>query len=393
MNNESNYLGNILIVDDLPENIRLLSDILNEQGYQVRGVVKGSIVLNVAKSGWAELILLDINMPEMDGYQVCQHLQADPQTASIPVIFLSASNDLLDKVKAFRVGGVDYIIKPFQVEEVLARVTTHLKLCKLQNTLEQEVEARTLQLTLALQEADSANLAKSNFMANMSHELLTPLNAVIGYSEILKEEATEIGQEALFLPDLEKIHSAAHNLLGIIHNVLNLSKIDTDKIELNLETVTIFSIIEEVFATSKPLIYKSANTLVVNLPESDFDVYVDVFKVRSGLLNLLNNANKFTKKGIIILTVSSCRDGDRDFVSFRVTDTGIGIAPEHIKQLFKPFSQVDDSSTRKYGGVGLGLVLTEKFCRTMGGKIEVESEVGMGSHFTIKLPITVKPLN
>lgn len=382
--------GNILIVDDLPDNIRLLSDILQEEGYEVKGVVNGSMALNVANSGWPELILLDINMPEMNGYQTCAKLQANENTKPIPIIFLSALDDVFDKVKAFQVGGVDYITKPFQIEEVLARVKTHLQLRRLQKNLEREVAARTAQLSVALQEANAANTAKSNFLANMSHELRTPLNAVIGYSEILKEEAIDLEQEDIFVPDLDKISRAASGLLGIINNVLSFSKIERGKMELSLKATEVKSIVKKVVSKTKPLVYKNSNTLVVNLPESELTICADIDKVKHILFNILDNANKFTRKGIIILTVYAHHKDNQDWVCFEISDTGIGIAPEEQEKLFKPFSQVDDSSTRKYGGIGLGLLLAQKFSRMMGGSISVDSEIDRGSTFTIELPAQVE---
>ena len=381
---------NILIVDDLPDNIRLLSDILQESGYEIKGVVNGSMALNVANSGWPELILLDINMPEMNGYETCQKLQADERTSSIPIIFLSALDDVFDKVKAFKVGGVDYITKPFQIEEVLARVNTHLQLRNLQKNLELEVAAKTAQLKVALKEAEAANRSKTNFLAKMSHELFTPLNAVIGYSEILKEKASDLNQSEVFVPDLDKIGRAASKLLGMIHDVLSFSQIERGEMELSLEAVEVRTIVKPVVARIKPLIYKRANTLVVNLPESNLKTCTDIAKVRNILFNILDNANKFTRKGIIVLTISDRHIDNQDWLCFEIKDTGIGIPPEKQEQLFKPSSQVDDSKTRKHGGIGLGLLLAQQLCRLMAGSIKVESEVDLGSIFTVELPTQVK---
>ena len=381
---------NILIVDDLPDNIRLLSDILQEAGYEIKGVVNGAMALNVANSGWPELILLDITMPEMNGYETCQKLQADERTSSIPVIFLSALDDVFDKVKAFKAGGIDYITKPFQIEEVLARVNTHLQLRNLQKNLELEVAAKTTQLRMALQEAEAANHSKANFLAKMSHELRTPLKAVIGYSETLKEEAISLNQSEVFVPQLDKIGLAASNLLGMINDILSFSEIEQGEMRLSLEAVEVRTIVKPVVAKIKSLVYKHGNTLVVNLPESNLKICTDIEKVRNILFNVLDNANKFTNKGIIVLTIGDRHRDNQDWLCLEIKDTGIGIPPEKQARLFKPFSQVDDSSTRKYGGIGLGLLLAQKLCRLMAGSIRVESEVDLGSTFTIELPTQVK---
>lgn len=381
---------NILIVDDLADNIRLLSDILQEAGYEIKGVVNGSMALNVANSGWPELILLDINMPEMNGYQTCEKLQADERTSSIPVIFLSALDDVFDKVKAFQAGGVDYISKPFQIEEVLARVNTHLQLRNLQKNLELEVAAKTAQLKVALKEAEAANRSKTNVLAKMSQEFHTPLKAVIGYSEMLKAEAIALNQSEVFVPKLDKIGYAANNLLGMINDVLSFSKIEQGEMGLSLEVVEVITIVKPVVAKIKSLVYKRSNTLVVNLPESQVKICTDIEKVRNILFNVLDNANKFTSKGIIVLTIGDRHRDNQDWVYFEIKDTGIGIPPEKQQQLFKPASQVNDSSTRKYGGIGLGLLLAQKLCRLMAGTITVESEVDLGSTFTVELPTKIK---
>ena len=382
-------MANVLVVDDTPANLELLSIMLKRKGYSVRCVINGSLALKEAQSGWPELILLDIKMPEMDGYQVCQYLKVNENTSEIPVIFLSALDDAWDKVQAFAVGGVDYITKPFQIHEIIARVKMHLQLQNFNKTLKEQVEERTTQLKEALIKAEAANRAKSTFLANMSHELRTPLNAIIGYSEILQEESLALGKEEVFGPDLEKINFAAHHLLEIINNVLDLSKIDMGKMELNLEQVNINSIVKDVIARVKPLIEEGSNNLVINYSQQNLIMYTDVFKVCQSLFNILSNANKFTEQGTIALTVSYYNKNKQDWVRFCVRDSGIGIASEQIKQLFQAFTQVDGSSSRKYNGAGLGLVVAKQFCQMMGGDISVESEIGKGSQFTINLPAKV----
>jgi PAS domain S-box-containing protein len=243
------------------------------------------------------------------------------------------------------------------------------------------------ELDKAREAAEIANRAKSQFLANMSHELRTPLNAIILYTELLRDEATDRGLED-FLPDLKKIYGAAKHLLALINDVLDLSKIESGKMELMLEVFDVPAMIRDVVTTIEPLAQKNANRLEVHFPSDIGPMCADLTKVRQSLFNLLSNACKFTEGGTIRLEVArEQRDGN--WLSFRVADTGIGMTPDHLEKLFKPFSQVDPSATRRFGGTGLGLAITRHFCEAMGGDIEVESKPGVGSTFTIRLPAVV----
>jgi signal transduction histidine kinase/DNA-binding response OmpR family regulator len=248
-------------------------------------------------------------------------------------------------------------------------------------------------LIVSEREALAANRAKSDFLANMSHELRTPLNAVIGYSEMLQEELEDIGQDE-FIPDLQKIHGAGKHLLALINDILDLSKIEAGKMDLFLETFDVQPMLDDIVGTIRPLVEKNANVLTVVVPEGEDlgTMRADLTKVRQSLFNLLSNACKFTEKGGIFLEVareSAGGDGDADWLTFRVRDTGIGMTPEQMDKLFQVFTQADASTTRKYGGTGLGLVITRRFCQMMGGDVTVESEAGKGTTFTIRLPARV----
>ncbi len=248
-------------------------------------------------------------------------------------------------------------------------------------------------------EAEAANQAKSTFLANMSHELRTPLNAIIGYSEILMEDAEDFGLDD-FLPDLQKIHGAGKHLLSLISDVLDLSKIEAGKMELYLETFEVQAMIEEVVHTIQPLIEKNRNQLQLEIGEDVGLMHADMTKVRQALFNLLSNASKFTEEGTIRLAVQRQAveagngqphwTGDAGesgvWLTFEVADSGIGMTPQQVEKLFQPFTQADASTTRKYGGTGLGLTITQRFCQLMGGQVTVESEKGAGSTFTIWLP-------
>jgi len=249
------------------------------------------------------------------------------------------------------------------------------------------VQARILeaQARQAREEAESANRTKSAFLANMSHELRTPMNAIIGYSEMLVEEAGDLGQEE-FIPDLKKIHSAGKHLLGLINDVLDLSKIEAGKMTLYCEPIDVVTMVREVESTVQPLVEKNQNRLEVHLPDPPGMMHSDLTKVRQILFNLLGNASKFTQAGCVQLTVTRASENGTDWLRFSVQDSGIGMTPAQLSKLFQAFTQADASTTRKYGGTGLGLAISRKFCQMLGGDITVTSVEGQGSTFTMALP-------
>src|SRR5262247_3474536 len=244
-----------------------------------------------------------------------------------------------------------------------------------------EIEDKSRQLEVA-------DRHKSEFLANMSHELRTPLNAIIGYSEMLQEDAADLGAEQ-FTDDLKKINAAGKHLLELINAVLDLSKIEAGKMELYLESFDIPSLVHDIAAVIQPLAAKNSNRLDVQCPATVGAMRADLTKVRQALFNLLSNACKFTDKGAITLAVAREAIDGRETMIFHVSDTGIGMTSEQLAKLFEAFSQADAATTRKYGGTGLGLALSRRLCRMMGGDVTVESESGQGSTFTIRLPAEV----
>ncbi|HBE19103.1 MAG TPA: hybrid sensor histidine kinase/response regulator [Cyanobacteria bacterium UBA11149] len=395
--------GNILIVDDTPENLQVLSATLSERGYKVRGVIKGQMAIRAAKSAPPDLILLDIRMPEMDGYEVCQRLKADPQTHDIPIVFISALDEVLDKVKAFQAGGVDYITKPFQVEEVLARVENQLMICRLSHKLQeqnQKLQQEVQERIKAEKAAEAASQAKSEFLANMSHELRTPLNAILGFTQVMSRDSELNSEQREYLGIINR---SGEHLLELINDVLDLSKIEAGLISLYESIFDLYRLLdnlEEMFQIKAD----QKNLKLIFLVPSNVPQYVraDAKKLRICLINLLGNAIKFTEYGSITLRVSShqysvTRDGvqqttnnKQQTLNFEIEDTGQGIAPEEIDHLFEAFVQTE-TGKRSAEGTGLGLTITRKFVQLMGGDITVSSILGEGTKFKFSIKIAEAP--
>ena len=246
----------------------------------------------------------------------------------------------------------------------------------------QQMEEQRQSLKHTLELAEAANRAKSAFLANMSHELRTPLNAIIGYAELLEEDTADADQRA----DLQKIHTSGKHLLGLINDVLDLSKIEAGKVELQIDRFDVSQFLDQVISTMQPLLAKNGNRLELHAQAPLGDMTGDASRLRQVLLNLLSNAAKFTHNGEVRLNVSRRSNLNVESLVFEICDTGIGMSPEQLDKLFNPFVQADAATTRKYGGTGLGLSISRRLCEMMGGEITVQSELGRGSCFTVTLP-------
>ncbi len=412
----------ILIVDDNQNNLLSLHSLINEyiENVKVFNAESGiaALNINILMKKNVDLIILDVQMPEMDGFETAKIIQSRKKTRHIPIVFLTAAYKSEEfKKKGYGIGAADYLTKPIDTPQLISKIQTYLRFIqqerqhnRIELALESKVNERTTELLesnkllqqeiierkqmeekirWALEKAESVNLAKSQFLANMSHELRTPLNVIIGYSEMIEEEASDLGCDDL-KPDLEKIGLAAKHLLSLISDVLDITKIEAGKMEFFGETFAISQLIDEMIQSVQPLMDKQGNTFQATLSDELGKMYADATKLRQILLNLLSNAAKFTNNGRITLEVTSTSEQGKKGFNFIVTDTGIGIKSEKISQLFQLFSQVDSSSTRKHGGTGLGLVITKQFTEMMGGTISVESEFGKGSTFIVRLPEKMK---
>jgi signal transduction histidine kinase len=266
---------------------------------------------------------------------------------------------------------------PKDTIQLLQTFAAHSVLAIQNARLFREIEDKSRQLQLASEH-------KSQFVASMSHELRTPLNAIIGLTDMLVTNAARFGTEKAQEP-LQRVHRAGIHLLGLINQVLDLSKIEAGKLELNPQTVQLTPLIDEVIGTARELAQQNKNRLVVEVQENLGVLTVDPMRLRQILLNVLSNACKFTMEGEVKLQARRVADG-RDWIELSVSDTGIGMTPEQQAKLFEEFSQADSSTARRYGGTGLGLAITRKLVRMMGGDVTVKSEPGKGSVFTVRLP-------
>lgn len=395
----------ILIVDNSTFNLMLLTRILECQGATVITASTGESALYKAEQAFPDLILLDINLPDLDGYKICQVLKQEPILASIPVVFISGLKNTASKIKAFDVGGQDYITKPFHPQEVIVRVKQQLTNQELQKQLKNEIQQRkkseqaliqqSEELEQAKNSAEQANRAKSEFLANMSHELRTPLNAILGFSQVIEQtgELTQEQQDYLAI-----IRRCGHHLLQLINGVLDMVKIESGQITLSEKTCDLYQILRTLETIFKLKVRDKNITM-----EFQFDSYtpqyidMDETKLRQILLNLLDNAVKFTETGHVVLRSSTqpIQNSQVDqphwvgpkmvWLQFEVEDTGPGISHDELDLLFQAFVQTD-SGKRYNGGTGLGLAISKEFASLMNGDITVESSVGEGSIFRLRIP-------
>ena len=395
----------ILVVDDTPDNLSLMSNLLKDH-YEVKIANNGEKALKIAASDSPpDLILLDIMMPGMDGYEVCGLLKRNPATANIPVIFLTAKAEATDEKKGLELGAVDYITKPISPPVVLARVKNHLVLraandfLRDQNHfLETEVARRTKEVLANrdiaaknLQLADASRM-KSEFLANMSHELRTPLNAIIGFSEMLKDgllgDLSPQQKESV-----NDIFTSGKHLLSLINDILDLSKVEAGKMALELDPLPPAALVQAGLQVVREQAINQRVLLIADIEKGLDEVMLDGRKVRQILYNLLSNAVKFTPEGGQVSVVARRvgrhvlpGGGFEHYLEIAVTDTGIGISIEDQARLFQPFTQIDSTLARRYQGTGLGLAMVKQLAELHGGAVALLSTPNKGSTFTVWLP-------
>jgi signal transduction histidine kinase len=367
----------LLIVDDNKVNRLLLSRSVELLGHRIALAENGRIALDKLRKEPFDLLLLDIEMPELDGFAVLEQLKVDPKLRDVPVIVTSSIEGLDNIIRCIELGAEDFLPKPVNQVLLKARIGAILEKKRLRERLFDEIQDKNRQLELA-----SEN--KSQFVSSVSHELRTPLNAIIGLTEMMVTNAARFGTEKAMEP-LKRVNAAGKHLLGLINQVLDLSKIEAGKLELNPESVRLAPLIDEVIGTAGQLAAQNKNSLVVEAQENLGAITADPMRLRQILLNLLSNACKFTKQGEVKLTARKVANGD-NWIELAVCDTGIGMTPEQQAKLFADFTQADSLTARQFGGTGLGLAISRKLARMMGGDVTVASEPGKGSVFTVRLP-------
>jgi len=366
----------ILVVDDTPANLQLLSGMLKKRGYRVRPVPSGKLAIQAVQKEKPDLILLDINMPEMNGYEMCEHLKADAALKDIPILFISALNEEMDKIKAFAAGGVDYVTKPFQFEEVEARVHTHLKL----HWLQLELERQNLLLQENYDQLRKLEKLRDALTHMMAHDMKNPLFVVMGGLEVLKRETADQLNEKQ-KASLNDALFSARNLNELIHSFLDVSRMEENKMPLNKTECNLPALIHEVALSLKSRL----DDKIVKLPSEDQPVFAqcDEDILKRIISNLLSNASKFTRAGNEIEISVASKPGN---IEVRIRDTGWGIPPEYHQKIFEKFGAVGLFEECKMYSTGLGLAFCKLAIEAHDGKIGVESEVDKGSTFWFTLP-------
>lgn len=374
----------ILIIEDDFTLRELLIRALEQPDVMFVEAVDGESGLRAARETKPNLILLDLGLPDISGLAVLEALKANPISESVPVIILTAQTSREEKIKGFTAGADDYVSKPFDLQELRARIKVHLRTQKLKHELSQ----KNLELEAAAHRADRATNAKADFLAQMSHEIRTPMNAVLGMSRLLVDTGLDTTQKEM----AETIRSSAEHLLNIINNILDFSKIEAGKLTLEKANFHLRSTIEDVMDLLAPQAFERRIELTLNVHEPIPErVLGDVTRLRQILVNLVGNAVKFTKVGEVEVgvevTSQPCPGGEKRLLLISVRDTGVGIPEDKKAMLFTPFIQADAATNRHFGGSGLGLAISKQLTQLMGGELSFTSQCGVGSTFKLSLPL------
>jgi signal transduction histidine kinase len=368
--------GHVLIVEDSSSDIQLLSDILMSRGHRVCAAQDGPTALSLLHTDLPDLILLDITMPVMNGYEVCRRLKADKQTQHIPVIFISGLTDPDDIVRAFDVGGVDYITKPFKISEVLARVASQLTLVSQRKQIE------------ALREQDrqyfeSLDRMKNEFIRTATHDLRNPINVIVGYAGMLAEVKAAPPDQLLLQQAVQGIEDSLQKMQNLVTDMLNLVQMEA-RTTPSMSDIPLVEFLQQCIKDFEPVAQQKGIGLKVSSPPKEVVIPLDPDRMQRVVDNLMSNAIKYTPEGgqiEIAIQVNA------EQAVIRITDTGLGIPKDDIPHLFEPFFRVNATTHRGIEGTGLGLSIVKKVIEQHNGQIDVESVLGEGSVFSITLPL------
>jgi two-component system, sensor histidine kinase and response regulator len=390
--------NNILIVDDMPENLQLLLNMLHAHGYKARAFAEGSFALESARANPPDLVLLDVRMPGMDGYTVCEHLKADPRTCDIPVMFISAHGETDDKIRGFRVGGVDYITKPFQVEEVLARIQTHLQLRTAQLELQREVQRRSQaeedlqalnqQLREANQRLEDTNASKDTFFSLLAHDLRNPFTVLLGLTDVLNEELEHYSQDQLRAA-IQRLHRSSKNVYALLTNLLEWSRLERGLLTCEPHAFAVDEAVRRNIQLFSSQAQQKGIHVNCHVPAGTL-VHADAKMIETVVRNLLSNALKFTESDGTVEITTQENDHNIELV---VSDTGIGMSQDVLDKLFRIDQKTLQPGTAGEEGTGLGLILCNTFVEKNGGNLRIESAVGQGSRVIVSLPAQGSPLS
>ncbi len=383
---------NILIVDDRSENLITLESIIESQELNIIKAISGNEALAVVLEHNISLVLMDVQMPGMDGFETAELMRGSERTKNIPIIFITATYRQPKQIfRGYESGAVDYLYKPLDRKILQSKIRAYIEFFKQKHEL--EITTRQLKKTLeevdlAKRAAEEATIAKSSFLASMSHEIRTPLNGIIGMTDLILMDS-ELPEH--YYEHLTDIKQSSESLLEIINEILDVSKIEADKLELEHIDFSLRDVIGKVVRLLSVKTFQKSLEFICHCPPDIMDNLVgDPTRIRQIMINLLGNAVKFTETGRITISVKQVEKNEKIVrLEFSICDTGIGISEDKLPKLFTSFSQADKSTTRTHGGTGLGLSISKKLVEMMGGAIFAESTPGEGSCFTFTLPVEI----
>ncbi len=367
----------ILIVDDTKENLQVLGNILRDNKYKIALASNGAEALTLVSKRLPDLILLDVMMPDMDGFEVCRRLKADDRTKDLPVIFLTAKIETEDIVKGFRLGGIDYITKPFKQEELLVRVRNHVELKKSRDIILKQNEW-----------LEALNKEKNNFLSIAAHDLKNPITAIKGFSKIIEDENSSLGQEEL-IDFAKEIRVTSESMFQIVVDLLDINAIEEGKINLTSDTFDIDELIRSKVDTYRLRAAEKSINIRFKEQSEGFEVYGDINKTGQVLENLISNALKFSpfNRNIWVLSNKIKEKDGRELISIEVKDEGPGLTEDDLKKLFGKFAKLSARPTNEESSTGLGLSIVKKLVEAMGGTIRCESVFGQGASFIFTIPL------